>query len=266
MEYWHALLLGLIQGLTEFLPISSSGHIALLSHLTDMDLAKQLFFNVCVHVGSLGAIFVFFRREIKELVLGCLNALTQKKNNAESKLFLNLVVATFVTGLFGILFHYNIELSFKSTQGLAVGWWITALLLLAAHGRLKYSLSSKPIKWHQALLIGLFQAMALLPGVSRAGATLTAGLLTGLGRDEAFRFAFLLAIPTILMAFTAELFQQEGELLQPALIGPYLFGIVVSAISSYLALFLLYWFLKRRQFIPFVVYNLVLGTLVFLFL
>lgn len=274
MDILWAAILGLIQGLTEFLPISSSGHIALLSKLFRISLTDELFFNVCLHVGSLAAIFVYFKKEIRDLALSCIRGfslMTQPRMLAEFyrtdsslQLTIHLLIATFVTGLIGLMAHTTVTLSFHSFKGMAVGWWITGTLLLCVQGKMRHELGSLKFLWYHATWIGLFQSFALFPGISRAGATLAAGLLIGLDRNQSFRFAFLLAVPTIFMAFIGEFYFEKEAILSVSSWFPYFVGFIVSAIFSYFALWLLQWLLERKQFIPFIVYSYVLGTFVWI--
>ncbi len=274
MNWIWASLLGLIQGLTEFLPVSSSGHLALVTRLGNLRLADELFFDLCLHVGSLIAVALYFRAEIKELVLAGaalgkqltaprgFPALIQEKPFCA--LFLFLLEATAVTGAVGFFLHDWVVDSFSNTKGLAIGWFVTAFLLTLAQKKLSKSSGSHPFRWYHALVIGLFQAIALFPAISRSGATLTAALLCGLSQEKAFRFSFLLSIPAIVMAFLGEAFFQRELLLNGLSHIPlYFLGLFVSAIVSYLALNLLSWFLAKRQLTPFIIYTALLGVIVF---
>ncbi len=254
MEILWSILLGLLQGVAEFLPISSSGHLAFVAHFFNVPLASELFFTVAVHFGSIFALTFFFRAEIVDLF----------KSNLRWLIF--LLMATFVTGLLGLLFHSVIANSFTNPKLMGIGWWVTGAILIVAQVKLNRPNQEKPFRWYHAILVGLAQAASLFPGVSRSGTTLTASLLCGLGINPAFRFAFLLAIPTILMACLGELWYSKASFSQIDSWVPYGVGFAVSAISSYGALKLLQWFLTRRQFLPFIIYSLVLGTFAFFFL
>lgn len=274
MDWIWASLLGVIQGLTEFLPVSSSGHLALATRLGNFKMADELFFDLCLHVGSLIAVVIYFRAEIKELWAAAV-ALTKQlatprgfprliQEKPFCTLFLFLLAATVVTGIIGLFLHDRVLEAFSSPKAIAVGWFGTAFLLTLAQIKLKKSFVATPFRWYHALVIGLFQSIALFPGISRSGATLTAALLCGLSQEKAFRFSFLLSIPAIVMAFLGEAFFQRELLLNGLSHIPlYFLGLFVSALFSYFALNILSWFLVKRQLIPFIIYTALLGVIVF---
>ncbi len=199
MDFIQAALLGLIQGLTEFLPVSSSGHLVITQKLFGLNPPEEFFFNICAHLGSLIAVLLFFRIDVKELALAAFrlgSQLAQPKgfpllfqSSSTCRTLLFLLIATFVTGVVGFLFHSYFVESFSSVKRIGVSWLITAGLLLLAQWKLKQPSSNHSLIWPMAVLIGFFQALALFPGISRSGATLTAALLCGLNKESAFRFA-----------------------------------------------------------------------------
>jgi len=275
MDFIQAALLGLIQGLTEFLPVSSSGHLVITQKLFGLNPPEEFFFNICVHLGSLIAVLLFFKDEVKELGSTSIRLVRQLahpkgfpslfQSSLHCRTLLFLLIATFVTGAVGFLFHSYFVESFSSVKRIGVSWLITAGLLLSAQWKLKQPSSNLVMTWPMAILIGFFQALALFPGISRSGATLTAALLCGLNKERAFRFAFLLFIPTILLVFFVEGIQYRENFIHPEMWSTYLIGFTVSGFCSYLALHILRWFVSRQQLLPFVFYCFIIGLLALLF-
>lgn len=246
MNLLQALWLGIIQGLTEFLPVSSSGHLALAQKWLGLDAREELFFTLVLHMGSLVAVVFYFRRELIRLT---------------GRVLFFLLLATAVTGVLGLLFQSFFESAFSKSKEIGVEFFLTAGLLLVAQGCLRRRGEPVPMNWLHAVVIGLFQAISLLPAISRSGATLTGGLLCRLDREEAFRFAFLLSIPAIALVFAVKGLQESATVWQPELFPSYAFGFVASMVTSYLALNILHWFLLRRQLLPFALYCFGIGIL-----
>lgn len=250
----QAYLLALVQGLTEFLPISSSAHLILLPrllHLPDQGLA----FDVSVHVGTLLAVVLHFRKELLEILSGFLRG-------DERRLGLAIFVGTVPVGLFGFLGHDLVETALRSPRVIATTTLLFGLLLGLADWQGRGTRSLERLTLRDALLIGFAQALALIPGTSRSGITMTAGLLLGLSREASARFSFLLSIPVILLAGGYEskelLFSQEsfqaGLLLQATL---------VAGLSAYGCIALFLQLIERLGFWPFVLYRLLLAALLF---
>jgi undecaprenyl-diphosphatase len=183
------ILLAIIQAATEFLPISSSGHLALVSNLIS---APNLFFFTALHLSSLLAVIVFTRKEIASLI-------TFRKEYR--KLWLYLIIATIPAGIVGFLFKSYIESSLSSFLFLGVAFIFTGLILLLT----RFSNQFLRLNWKNSIFIGLLQAISVFPGVSRSGVSISAGLFSGLDREKAARFSFLLFIPLVLGAFILEL-------------------------------------------------------------
>lgn len=189
MSIIEALILGLVQGVTEFIPVSSSGHLLLLHELFGTD-EGTLAFDVILHVGTLLALVVFFRKDILEL------AQNIGKSTKQGRLARLLVAATVPAATAGLLFADVIDDNLRSPLVVAIMLGVVALLMLFADS-MGNEETNKEIKADQGLTIGLAQAIALIPGTSRSGITITTGVLLGLGRQQAARFSFLLAIPII---------------------------------------------------------------------
>lgn len=263
MTVVEAALLGIVQGLTEFLPVSSSGHLALFRRLLGLSPAG-LTFEVMVHFGTLFAVLVALREEWLPIAAGLFRP--SERSEAVRRVGL-LAVATLPVGAVGLALRGVVESAFASVG--SVGWALlfTGLVLWFVEGRAArgggpHSLDG--IGFLDALAVGCAQAVAILPGVSRSGMTLAGGLLRGMGREAAARFAFLLSIPAILGATLLEL----PELLQAGLEGglPVLVGAVTAALSGYGAIRFFLRFLEGGSLRAFSYYTWAVGLVVLLFL
>lgn len=260
MTVLEAIILGLIQGLTEFIPVSSSGHLVLLHHafgVTDAGLA----FDISLHIGTLLALLIFFNREILLLVNGLLG------RNNHKKLAWLIVAATTPAIIGGLLLQDLAESSFRSVQLVAVNLIAVAVLMLLAERYAKQHFTQKTTLHHvsakQGLTIGFAQVLALIPGVSRSGSTITAGIFAGLDRVAATRFSFLLAIPatsgavlkTILSGGTHG-FGQELHIVAA--------GIIPAFVSGIFAIRFLIRYLAKHDLGVFAYYRIGLGIFVLL--
>lgn len=256
IDWWQALLLALIQGLTEFLPISSSAHLILPSELLGWS-DQGLAFDVAVHLGSLAAVIWYFRQRVGNLVVGGALSLTGKWTES-GKLAWMLVLATIPAGLAGLLFDDFIEANLRSARVIAATTIIGAILLALADRKDHETKTLADLTWMLVLAIGLAQATALIPGTSRSGITMTVGLLLGLRRTCAAEFSFLMAIPVILLSAgwkSLDLFALQEFPWETVII-----GVTVSAVSAYFCIKYFLRLIERIGFMPFVIYRLLLGA------
>jgi undecaprenyl-diphosphatase len=259
VELLQVTFLAALQGLTEFLPISSSGHLILPAELLGWR-DQGLVFDVSVHVGSLAAVIYYFRLQIVDLVWAWFRSLLRRESSEESNLAWLILLATLPAGIAGLLFNNVIEQYARSI--LLIGTTsivFAALLYIADAGKDKLK-TLADITWKTALIIGFAQMLALLPGTSRSGVTMTAGLFVRLSRHAASQFSFLLAIPIIAASGLLKLveFYQAGAGVSEWIV--LLYGALVSGVVSY---FCIHYFLKlieRTGFLPFVLYRVVLGA------
>lgn len=258
METLHILLLALVQGITEFLPISSSAHLILAPKL--FGFADQgLAFDVAIHVGSLLAVASYFRKELTLIIRDFFGSLGQPEKATEnSKLGWMIIIATIPIIFTGLAFKSFIELHMRTALMIAIPTILFGLLLYWSDlkGRKKSVVSS--MEWKDALIIGLFQSIAIFPGTSRSGITITAGLILGLTRKAASEFSFLLSIPTIIMSgifVTYGLIVSNEQIIWSELIA----GAVLSFFAAYLCIHLFLSFIERCGMLPFVIYRLILG-------
>jgi undecaprenyl-diphosphatase len=265
METLQILILALVQGITEFLPISSSAHLILMPHLLGFS-DQGLAFDVAVHIGSLLAVITYFRRELLTMVgdfLGSLGAQGQATDN--SRMVWLLLLGTLPIVVVGGLMKAAVETDLRSATVIAATTIIFGLLLYWADRRGRKEKSEFSLSWKGAFLIGLFQTLAIIPGTSRSGITITAGLLLGLTREAASRFSFLLAIPTILLSgglVTFDLLQSPDSVNWSEL----LLGAVLSFIAAYLCIHFFLRLIEKSGMLPYVIYRLILGAVIALFL
>ncbi|MGH8284216.1 MAG: undecaprenyl-diphosphate phosphatase [Steroidobacteraceae bacterium] len=263
MEWWHAALLAVIQGLTEFLPVSSSGHLVLMPRF--LGWADQgLAFDVAVHVGTLLGVLVYFRRDLAPLVRGGAAFLGGDRTNEYGRLAMNLVVATIPVGVVGVLFNDLIESKLRSPGVVAFQLAIFGVVLWMADLFSPRQRTETSLTIRGALFIGCAQALALVPGTSRSGITMSAGRALGLTREAAARFAFLLAIPGIGLAGMYETYLFATS--PVAYIAPrdIMIGGIVAAVVGYACI---HWFLRtiaRIGFLPFTLYRIALAIVIVL--
>jgi undecaprenyl-diphosphatase len=253
MNYLYAILLGLLQGATEFLPISSSGHLALVEFFLDIEEAG-LAFDVALHLGTLIGVLIYFRRDLLMIVTGVFNP----GSLGEEAGFYRQLAIYICLGT-GYLLKDVVETVFRSPFFIAATLAGAGLLLLWADKAGKHLRDMKSMTLADALLIGLFQAIALMPGVSRSGITMTAGLMRGMNRMSAARFSFLLSVPVIFGAGIYKLPDIIRHGSEPGLAGFYLTGFLAAAVSGYLVIAFLLRFIQTHSFAVFVYYRLVLA-------
>jgi undecaprenyl-diphosphatase len=287
MTIFQSIILGIVQGVTEFLPISSSGHLVLTPHLLNWHIPEeQVFvFDVIVQLGTLVAVIIYFWHDLWSILLGLIVAVIiyfwhdlwsillglisalQKKSSRsdpEVQLGLNIIIATIPSIVIGFLLKERIEATFTDPNATALFLLFTAVLLVLAELFGKHSQTINQIKWLKSLWIGLFQALALFPGVSRSGATISGGMFGNLKRADAARFSFLMAVPAMAGAGVLAII----DLLQiPRLnefIIPVLVGFIVSAVIGYLSIRWLLGFLVNNPLYYFSIYLVIVSAFVLL--
>lgn len=270
LGWWESIALGIVQGLTEFLPVSSDGHLVLARHILNYQ-KDILVFDVLLHLGTLGSLLVFYRKEWIELLQNsiCLTIRACKSpRNAKQLLFSDqyrwtsyILITTFVTGIIGLAAEDFVEESFRSLKAASIGLLITSLFLFAGsylrHGLKKITDN----KLGFPIGIGLAQALALLPGVSRSGSTISYALINGVEKEEAGRYSFVAAIPIIFLASV----YQSRHLVSVPLEEFWVMsvGILSSFIVGLFALRLLIWMLRQKSLYPFAIYTLLVGLIGF---
>ena len=259
IEPAQAFWLALVQGLTEFLPVSSSAHLVLLPILADWP-DQGLAFDVAVHVGTLIAVVLYLRHDLVDILNGWLRQWGSQGRSEESHLGWLLIVATVPAVLVGLFIDDAAEVFLRDPliiAGATIGF---ALVLWWADRRGSKSKEMAHLGIKDALLIGVFQALALIPGTSRSGITITAGLMLGLSREAAARFSFLMSVPIIIAAgsLKAVSLAQSDEAIPW---GVFALGVVVAFFSAWAVIALFLRFISRVGMTPFVLYRIVLGSL-----
>ncbi|WP_111415147.1 undecaprenyl-diphosphate phosphatase [Billgrantia lactosivorans] len=262
MDWLQVVVLSVVQGLTEFLPVSSSAHLILVPVLTDWT-DQGLVFDVAVHLGSLLAVVCYFRHDLRRMATSWLLSLRGRTlrhgtDDPDARLAWWVLLATIPVCLAGLALHDAIEQSMRSPLLISGGLIVFGVLLSYADWGRRSGRSEYQLTLRDAMLIGLAQALALIPGTSRSGITITAALLLGMSREGASRFSFLLSIPVIVLASGLEivgLLQSPGDIDWLAMAT----GVALSGLSAYLCIHYFLAFIKRIGMQPFVVYRIVLG-------
>jgi undecaprenyl-diphosphatase len=264
MSTIQAFILGLVQGATEFLPVSSSGHLIIFQTLFGLT-QDNLLFDVVLHVGTLLAVFIYFREEVIELISGCfkiIGRLFSRKNrkrrvDQEERLALLVIIASIPTGVIGLILNNYTDTLFNNIVLVGFMLLITAAALYLSD---IYNTGDKKLRdmsLSDALTTGIFQGIAVIPGISRSGFTMSSSLFRGLKREWAFKFSFILSIPAILGALLLELKDVVGTSLE---IAPMVVGMVTSFVSGLLFLYLLNKVVKKGKLSYFSIYCLVVGA------
>ncbi|MFH1648167.1 MAG: undecaprenyl-diphosphatase UppP [Patescibacteria group bacterium] len=266
MSLLQALVLGIIQGITEFFPVSSSGHLVVLPRFFNWP-QQPLVFDTTVHLGTALALLIVFRNDIWNIVSSVFkdfssNRLTFNKYSEDSKLGYKILVGSIPAGLMGYFFRDFFE---NDVRGLLfiVGFLLfgSVLMSIAEQIQKKRLLSKDELTIKQSFKVGIFQALALFPGVSRSGATISGGMILGLNREHATKFSFLLSVPIIIAAWLFEIKDSFSSLANLDL-EPLVIGFLASFGTAIFAIRFLLKFVKSRNLYPFVLYRLVLAAIV----
>ncbi len=261
MDKFHAIMLGILQGLTEFLPISSSAHLILVPQLTGWPDQGQAF-DLAVHVGTLLAVLLYFRKDVSELVWDGTRSLLLRKTVGRSRLAWAVVFGTIPTAVAGLLIMDVADTTLRAPEIFCVTTLVFGLLLGFADWTAKQTRTIDEINWKDVVIIGFAQALALIPGTSRSGATITAGLMLGLDRQSASRFSFLLAIPITALASAAKLIEVAAE---PVAVdwGAFLIGAIASFLTAILAIHYFLKWLNQFGMMPYVIYRVLLAGVIY---
>lgn len=262
MDLFQAVVLGLIQGLTEFLPISSSGHLMLLPALFGWS-DPGAGFTAVIQLGTLGAVLVYFWRDLVDMFAAWLRSLAKPTtaNEPKPRLAWAVIVGTIPVVIAGVLFEKSIDSTLRSPYIAAATLIILGLVLLLAEKVGRQDRGLETVRKRDGLIVGLWQALALIPGSSRSGSTITGALFLGYDRATAARFSFLLSVPAILGSGLYKLIKEKDTLLAAGAM-PTIVATIVAFISGYAAVAFLMKFLQTRSTMVFVAYRIVLGVVV----
>lgn len=260
MDILHLILLGLVQGITEFLPISSSAHLILLPHLMGWK-DQGIVYDIAAHLGSLLAVLIYFRKDLEKVIKPWLIQPLAYRKDSDHRLLIFLMLATLPIALVGLFLYDYVAHFLRSPLVIALASIIFGLLLWWADIKCQQVKSFERIDYRAAGLFGLAQILALIPGTSRSGITMTAGLMMGFDRQTAARFSFLMAVPVILLAGGHEAYRYFSG---SAETDWWSFAIValVAAFSAWVAIHLFLKFLQTTGMLPYVIYRVLLGLVI----
>ncbi len=273
MTFIEGILLGFVQGLSEFLPISSSGHLALLQYFFGIEGESVLAFAVLLHLGTLISLIAVYYKELWGLVLELFATLKdlftgqglQANKNNTRRLGIMIVVATIPTGIIGVLFNDFFSGLYNSIPAIGLSLLVTGCFLWLAERMAKKGRGVQEMKYRDALFVGLCQGIAIIPGISRSGATIVGSLFSGLNRDLAVRFAFLISIPAILGAVVLEAPDAFTQGLDKGILLPVIAGVAVAALSGYVAIKTMIRIVSNQKLYLFSFYTWIAGSLVLLY-
>ncbi|MDF2686447.1 MAG: putative bacitracin resistance protein [Clostridia bacterium] len=273
MSVWEAIILGIVQGLTEFLPISSSGHLIIMQKLLGLENPENadLLFDMLLHLGTLIAVFIAFYKLILSLIKSFFTSIPQvlsgklKWKNADENQRMILLLIISILPLFFIVPLMNvIEELYSTVLVVGIALMVNSIILFLSDKIMTGKKDASSMKIKDAAAIGLMQIIAIIPGISRSGSTITAGLFCGLGREYAAKYSFIMSIPTILGGIVLNIIhkmQQAGGI-DTSLIPVYLIGVLTAAICGFFAIKLLQYLLKSKKFIIFSIYCFIVGIAV----
>ena len=272
-EIINAIILGLVQGLTEFLPISSSGHLAILHKILNFETESNLFFDIILHLATLFAVIIFYRNEIVNISIAGKNSFSDMifkkhsfkqafwKEKNDSRLFVLIIIGSIPTGVIGIVFKDQVELLADNLLFVGYGLLFAAFMLLLFELKRRAFRKIPSMGIFDSIIIGTMQGVAIIPGISRSGSTIAIAKLLGIDKESAAKYSFLLSIPAITGAFLLkikDIFSESIEL-------DYLLlsvGFVASFLSGYYSLKLLIWLIKKANLRLFIIYCAIVGSTV----
>lgn len=283
MNLLQAIFLGLVQGLTEFLPVSSSGHLAIVSKLFGVETDTGVLFETMLHIGTLAAVCIVFWKDVKNLVIQgiglivdiCVNAwyyilhLVKKEDRPYRRLIKNayrkfaalIILTTIPTGVIGLVLSDFVEMASDTLIIPGICLVITAIILLLVDGRPNGKKKAKATTYTDALIIGCAQGVATLPGISRSGATIAACLFLGLDRNFAVRYSFLASIPAIVGANILELRHLGGTTITISMVACYAVGMIIAFVVGYICLKLMINVVKQAKYKYFAYYCAIVGII-----
>ena len=269
MSLLQAILMGIIQGLTEFLPVSSSGHLAIFKILFGVDTDTGLLFDVLLHIGTLVAICIVYYKDVLKMIVEGIGKKTGKTdepylrivNSSYRKLVVLIIVSTIPTGIIGVVGKDVVEMASEILLIPGICLILTAVLLFIADHTRDGEKLPKSVTYTNAFGVGIAQGIATLPGLSRSGTTITACLLSGFNRNFAVKYSFLMSIPAILGALVLELKDCTAVALSGAEIAYYVVGMIVAAVVGYVCIKTMLIVVRRKKFTGFAIYCLIVGVI-----
>ena len=261
MSILQAIIFGAVQGVTEFLPISSTAHLILLPWFMGWP-DPGLSFDVALHLGTLIALLIYFRSEWIALIASALNLIRGRTSDPNARMALFIIVATIPGAIAGALFENTVENALRAPQLIALTLIALAVVLVVAEFTARRKKNLEDISWGDAMTVGFAQALAIVPGCSRSGTTITAALFRGMNREAAARFSFYLSAPIIGGAVAKKTLDILKLGLTAGQLTPFAIGIVTSGIVGYLSIAFLMRYLQNHSTFLFVYYRIALGAVV----
>ena len=279
MTHLSAIILGIVEGLTEFIPVSSSGHLFIAHKLLGQTLSGTLTFDAIIQLATACALLVYFWREILQILQTAWLMFTdqfrqkdkrQLRQDGEKVLLWAIVFGTIPAVILGLLLEKSMDTIFRNIHLVALTLLLGSALMWYAQKKFLQNKNSvvglKILSVKRGVVVGFYQCLALLPGVSRSGATISGGLLSGLSQEEATRFSFLLSIPILFGAGLKKLFEVRAELFAPAFLSPLILGSVVAFLTGLISISFLMKYLKTHNLNVFIWYRVVLAVLILILL
>lgn len=268
MMYIYALILGIVQAITEFLPISSSGHLVVLHEFLQFNLGDNVAFDVALHFGTFFAILIYFRADVKKYIVALLNVFRKKAvvDQMDLKTVLNIFYATIPAVILGVLFNDMIENSLRSPWVIVITLTVGAILFFLIEKFAKKTREYTGLGFGRSLYIGLAQALALIPGLSRSGMTIVAGMSLKLKREDAAKFSFLIGLPVMFAAGSYKLLSFDWAVITNSERGMFFIGFLVSGVLGFFVIKFLLGYLKNHSLRVFAWYRLGLAAVLLVLL
>ncbi len=264
LEIIKAVVYGVIQGFFAWLPVSSVAHVKIIPVLLGWEDPGPAY-SAVLQMGTMVAVLIYFYHDLKKIGLSVIDAIKHKnfKTNHDARLFVYIILGTIPIIIFGVLFQKQIKAEFRGMYVMAAGLIVFGILLYISERYSKLSRTVEEITLKDTIIIGLMQVLALIPGCSRSGSTITAGFFRNLNRESAARFSFLLGLPAFFLAGMFELFKEKDSLMGPnAHTMSLIVGTLVSAVVGYLSVWFLLSYVRKHSLMIFVVYRIALGVII----
>lgn len=268
MIYLQTIIFGFLQGITEFVPVSSSGHLVVLHDVLQAEVLNSLAFDVALHIGTLIALIIYFYKDLAKYLVAFLQSFRkcEVKTNDDQKLAWLIAFSIIPAGLVGYFFEDAIDLYFRDSSVVATMLIVGALLFFIVEKVSKQTKDMKSLGWGSMIFIACAQVLALIPGTSRSGITITAGMFANFSREAATRFSFLMSVPIVFLAGlkkTIDVFEQGISTTE---IGYYLIGILTAAVFGYLAIAYMLKFVQKHSLAWFAWYRIILALIILFFI
>jgi undecaprenyl-diphosphatase len=266
LQLWEAVLLGLVEGLTEFLPVSSTGHLTIIEKMMGLSIDDPdvTAFTAIIQVGAVLATLIFFRRDWNRLVRGLLAGLRdpERRSERDYRFGIAVILGSIPIGIVGLTFKDEIETTLRNLWVVASALILWSFVMLYADRRARQDRHEDDVTWRDTLIVGIAQCLALIPGISRSGATMSAGLLRGLDRVTVTRLSFFLSVPALTAACVLQVITRYDDISAGVGWAPTLLATFVSFVVAYVAVAWLLRFIARHTYTIFIVYRLIIGTAV----